>query len=186
MDFQLIDRAATEFINGLSGRSAFIDTLIAALSFYGVYAIVIAVAVRWWFVGGGDKLHERYLAVLCGLSAALGLLMNQGILLFVQRMRPYDAGVTHLIVTPSADPSFPSDHATLAFAVAFAFLAVGARRGWVYFVAAVAIAVSRVYVGIHYVSDVLGGTATALVAATLCVALIGRDALIMRTLVRIL
>jgi len=186
MDIQQIDRAATTYINGLSGHFPFIDDLIADLSIYGVYAIVIAVAMRWWMVGSGDKLRERHLALLCGLSAALGLLMNQGILLFVQRIRPYDAGVTHLLIAPSADPSFPSDHATLVFAVAFARLAAGARRGWIYLVAALAIALSRVYVGIHYVSDIVGGSATALVAVVICVAFIPRDSVISRTLGRIL
>lgn len=185
MDFQTADHAATAYINSLSGHSPMIDGLFVALAVYGVYVIVAAVAVRWWLIAGGDKLRERHLAVLCGLSAALGLLINQGILLAVQRMRPYDAGVTHLLIAPSADPSFPSDHATLVFAVAFAFLAAGTRRGWIFLVAALAVALSRVYVGIHYASDILGGSATALVSAAFCVALVTRDSIITRTLVRI-
>jgi len=38
----------------------------------------------------------------------------------VDRVRPYDAGVTRLLIERSQDPSFPSDHATIVFAVAFA------------------------------------------------------------------
>ncbi len=186
MDLQSLDSAVTAFINGLSGHWPGADAFIAALSIYGVYAIVAAVAVRWWITGSGDKLRERHLAILCGLSTALALLLNQGILLLVQRIRPYDAGVTHLLIAPSADPSFPSDHATLVFAVAFALLAAGAQRGWLFLAIAGAIALSRVYVGIHYVSDVLGGLATAGVAVAFCVAFVTRESLITRTLIRIL
>jgi undecaprenyl-diphosphatase len=101
--------------------------------------------------------------------------MNQGILLLVHRIRPYDAGVTHLLIARSADPSFPSDHATLAFAVVFALLGAGARRAWGFLVAAVVLACSRVYVGTHYASDILGGALTGLIAAIICLALVKQD-----------
>ncbi len=87
-------------------------------------------------------------------------------------MRPYDSGISHLLISPSADPSFPSDHATATFAIAAAFLLHGMRRmGRWLFAAAVLVAVSRVYIGTHYVSDVLGGAATGIVAAILVRAL---------------
>lgn len=61
-------------------------------------------------------------------------------------MRPYDGGVTHLLIARSADPSFPSDHATATFATAAAFLLHGMRRVGLDFLAAVAlVTVSRVY-----------------------------------------
>src|SRR5262249_1926564 len=46
---------------------------------------------------------------------------------FVHRLRPYDAGVTHLLIAPSHDPSFPSDHSTAVFSIAFAYLLPGCR-----------------------------------------------------------
>jgi undecaprenyl-diphosphatase len=101
-----------------------------------------------------------------GFSFLLGLALNQVILLFVHRVRPYDAGVSHLLVAPSADPSFPSDHATASVAIAAAFLVHGMRKpGLVYAAAAALIAVSRIYIGTHYASDVLGGALTAIIAA---------------------
>ena len=83
-------------------------------------------------------------------------------------MRPYDAGVTHLLIAPSADPSFPSDHATATFAIAAAFLMHGVRQLGLWFLAtAVLMIFSRVYLGTHYVGDVLGGAMTGIVTATL-------------------
>lgn len=87
-------------------------------------------------------------------------------------MRPYDAGVTHLLIAPSADPSFPSDHATATFAIAAAFLAHGVRQLGLWFLAAAVLMIfSRVYLGTHYVGDVLGGAATGIAAAALVRAL---------------
>ncbi|MDE2428220.1 MAG: phosphatase PAP2 family protein [Burkholderiales bacterium] len=157
MNFEAIDRSATAFMNGLSGHLPALDSFMVAVTSYGAYVMIAAVAVRWWWNHPYDKLHERHLAIRCGLSVILGLLVNQVILLFVHRLRPYDAGVTHLLISHSADPSFPSDHATLAFAIAFAYLGTKARRGWGLLLAALMLAISRVYVGTHYVFDIVGG-----------------------------
>lgn len=165
-----LDAAATRAVNSLAGASASVDFLMIWVSAIGVPLLVLAVAAQWWL--GSDRPHNRHVLVATGLSFLLGLAINQLILLFVHRMRPYDSGISHLLISPSADPSFPSDHATATFAIAAAFLLHGMRRmGRWFLAAAVLVAVSRVYIGTHYVSDVLGGAATGIVAAILVRAL---------------
>src|SRR5260221_6632981 len=172
MDLETIDRSVTTYLNGLAGQLPALARIMVIVTGYGAFAIVAAVAIRWWWNGSAEKVRERHLAILCGLSVALGLAMHQGILLLAHRMRPYDAGVTHLLIARSADPSFPSDHATLAFAVVFALLGAGARRGWGFLVAAVVLAVSRVYVGTHYGSDILGGAPSGMISVIIFPALV--------------
>ena len=66
-------------------------------------------------------------------------------------------GITHLLIGPSGDFSFPSDHATATFAIAAAFLFHGMRRrGLGILSAALLMSIAPVYVGTHYASDVLG------------------------------
>src|SRR5260221_6913502 len=185
MDLETIDRSVTTYLSGLAGQLPALDNIMMMVTDYGAFAIVAAVAIRWWWNGSADKLRERHLAILCGLSVVLGLAMNQGILLLVHRMRPYGAGVTHLLIAPSADPSFPSDHATLAFAVGFALLGAGARRGWGFLVAAGVLAFSRVYVGTHYGSELLGAALTGLIAAIICLVLVKRDSRFTEQMARI-
>jgi undecaprenyl-diphosphatase len=180
MSIEAIDDFLTTGVNGLSRQSAVIDWVVVAFTNYGALAIVAAVAIRWWWTTAGDKMRERYLAIVSGASAALGLVFNQAILLGVHRIRPYDAGLTHLIVTASPDPSFPSDHATFAFAVAFVLLGAGARRGWVFLIAALVLSFSRVYVGTHYVTDVAGGAITGALAAVACLAVIRQESWLTR------
>lgn len=160
-----LDAAATRAINGLSGSVA-IDFLMIWVSAIAVPLLVLAVAGQWW--RAGDRAHNRHVLVAAGLSFLLGLAINQIILLAVHRLRPYDAGVTHLLIDRSSDPSFPSDHATATFAIAAAFLVHRMRRMGLWFLAAaVLVSISRVYVGTHYVSDVLGGAVTGIAAAIL-------------------
>jgi undecaprenyl-diphosphatase len=161
-----LDAAATHAINSLAGASTALDFLMVQISALGVPLLVLAVAAQWW--RGQDRPHNRHILVAAGLSFLLGLAINQLILLLVHRIRPYDGGVTHLLISASADPSFPSDHATASFAIAAAFLLHGMRRLGRWFLAAAAlVAISRVYVGTHYIGDALGGAVTGIAAALL-------------------
>jgi undecaprenyl-diphosphatase len=167
-----LDTSWTHWINAFAGRWEILDWIMIALTQGGVVLLVALIALRWW--SKNDRSAARYVAISCGLGTALGLLFNQAILLFVHRPRPYDLGLTHLLIGRSQDPSFPSDHATVVFAIAFSLLAKRDRYTGLFFLAALLVSVSRVYVGTHYVTDVLGGATTAAVA-TLLVALFYRE-----------
>ncbi len=161
-----IDAGLTHFINSFSGQTWIADELMLVISLVGVPLMVLAVASHWW--SRVNRFQARHVALTAGFSFLLALAFNQIILLFVQRVRPYEVGVSHLLGSPSSDPSFPSDHTTAAFAIAFAFLFRGkSRQGSIFAMCATVVSLSRVYIGTHYVGDVLGGGLTALTAAIL-------------------
>jgi undecaprenyl-diphosphatase len=101
------------------------------------------------------------------LSAGLGLAVGKVISELVDRARPFvaDPHGVHLFSGHAADPGFPSDHATAAFAIAVAILL--RKRAWGIFalVAATVLSVGRVALGVHYPSDVLAGAALGSAAA---------------------
>ena len=158
------DVAVTGAINGLAGAFPTIDLILIWLSSLGVPILVLAVGVQWW--RRANRRGVRHTLVASGLSFLLGVALNQVILLLVHRIRPYDQGVTHLLIAPSADPSFPSDHATAAISIAATFMLNGLRRtGLAFLAAALLVMISRVYIGTHYASDVVGGALTAALAS---------------------
>ncbi|ENN85411.1 phosphoesterase PA-phosphatase [Rhizobium freirei PRF 81] len=164
-----LDAAITGWINSLSGNSL-LDHVVITISNLGVPLLVLAVAAQWW--AGTERTKTRHILIAAGLTFVIGLGINQIILLFDQRLRPYDAGVTRLLIERSSDPSFPSDHATATFAIAAAFLIHNLpRRGLVFLLAAILVSFSRIYIGTHYISDIMGGALTALFAALLVKAL---------------
>jgi undecaprenyl-diphosphatase len=151
-----LDIAVTGWLNSIAGRNATLDFLMVSISTVGVPILLFAVIVQWWFPRPAPS--TRHVLLAAGFSFLLGLAINQFVLLFVHRLRPYDSGITHLLIAPSADYSFPSDHATASFAIAATFILHRMRRcGLAFAIAALLIIFSRVYVGTHYVSDVLGG-----------------------------
>ena len=70
---------------------------------------------------------------------------------------PFAVQAATLLLPPSHDPSFPSDHATFAFAIAVGLFLVSKRVGVLALILAALIGLARVYTGEHYVSDVIGG-----------------------------
>ena len=116
----------------------------------------------------GPRLADwRRASVAAVLSAGLALAIGKVISELVDRSRPFvaDPHGVHLFSGHAADPGFPSDHATAAFAIAVAILL--RKRGWgiVALVAATVLSVGRVALGIHYPSDVLAGAALGAAAA---------------------
>jgi undecaprenyl-diphosphatase len=161
-----LDNAITLGINILAGQSSFLDQVMIEVTTFGVPFMILLVALQWW--SKRPRQERRYVCVAAGLSFLLGLAIAQIMLLFIHRIRPYDAGISHLIVAPTVDWSFPSDHAIASLSIAFAFALNGLRR-WsiMFFVLASLVCFSRIFVGMHYASDILGGAAVALLAAYL-------------------
>ncbi|MER8639586.1 phosphatase PAP2 family protein [Mesorhizobium sp. M1365] len=161
-----MDAALTHWINAAAGLSPFLDRAMIGVSQIGVPLMVLAVVLQWW--AKVDRYHVRHAALSAGLAFLLGLAINQFILLFVHRIRPYDAGVTHLLIAPSADWSFPSDHATAAIAIVAAFaMQALPRRTLVLSLLAFLICWSRIYIGTHYLTDVIGGAVTGVLGAVM-------------------
>lgn len=110
----------------------------------------------------------RRLGVAALLALLIGFLItNLTLKPLVSRPRPWldVEGLIHLL-GESAYRSFPSGHATSAFAFAFA-LRYGTERKWLKWLAmivAILMGLSRLYVGVHYPTDVLGGVLVGWVA----------------------
>jgi undecaprenyl-diphosphatase len=135
--------------------------------------VMVVLTVGLWFLArpGGSAKWKVASASALG-SAALALGVNRVVSgLIWHRDRPYQ---THAIAHPwsnSTDASFPSDHASASFAIAFAVLVIDPLAGALFLVAALVIAVGRLFIGAHYPGDVgagfLVGLASALVVARL-------------------
>jgi membrane-associated phospholipid phosphatase len=138
-----------------------------AVATWIVPAVVAATVLPWLVSGRGVDARKRASAGALA-AAAVALAANQVVIQLWQRPRPYagHAGIVPL-AGRSGDPSFPSDHAAAAFAIAVAAFLAYRRAGRVLLVLAVATAASRLLVAAHYPSDVLGGAAIGVASGVL-------------------
>ena len=154
-------------INGLAEAApTWADRAMEYVGEYGiVFALVLLGFLAWWRVSRRKATQEEAVAGFAGLlwtplAASAALLLNIPIRNFVERPRPFvDHQGLEVLVHGKTDYSFVSDHSTLAMALAVGIFMVHRRYGLVGIGLAVAAGISRVYMGVHYPTDVVGGLA---------------------------
>ena len=85
----------------------------------------------------------------------------------VNRTRPYVLLDYDILIPPVGDASFPSGHTAASFAAATAIYAINRKWGIAAYIFAAVMGFSRLYLGVHFPTDVLGGAVCGTVAAWL-------------------
>ncbi|MCD9022782.1 undecaprenyl-diphosphatase [Cohnella silvisoli] len=148
-----------QFLNNLAEHYDWIDDLMEIFA-QDIVWIMLAVLVWLWFTG---KEANQKLVFFSFLSASVALLIASLIISpEVNHARPFVEHQVHQLIPHAADASFPSDHATLAFSIAFSLLWVKRKLGVVMLGLAVLTGIARVYVGVHYPGDIVGAMALSL------------------------
>lgn len=186
-----MDRALFRFINGLAGHLPLLDTIFSGIAsdYFMIVTMCLVLVAMWFGTRNQSQRRENQLAVIAAMSS-LGLATGMvaiANLLFVKnsvligtalnnlfnRPRPFEVepGVTLLFYRPT-DPSFPSNLSAVVFGLAIAVWVKNRKVGqWLLGMAFLA-GFARVYVGIHYPGDILGGVLFALLGVALAYALI--------------
>ncbi|MGW5029660.1 phosphatase PAP2 family protein [Streptomyces nigra] len=169
-------------INGLAKDAPhWFDRVMEYVGEYGVLlGLVLAVLWCWWTVrrrGAEDAASSVAALVWAPLAAGIAVLVNVPIRGFVERPRPFnDHQGLEVLVSGKTDYSFVSDHATIAMALGVALFVANRKFGLVGIGLALLEGFCRVYMGVHYPTDVVGGfalgTAVALLLSPLAMALL--------------
>jgi membrane-associated phospholipid phosphatase len=134
---------------------------------WAIFALVAAAALTWFLARPGGSPRSKLAAASAGVAAVVALLINSVLGHLWYHARPFadHPKQTILLVHHGADNSFPSDHASVAFAVAFAVLVFHRRLGILLLAVAAGVGLDRIFVGVHYPVDVLASVLIGLGAA---------------------
>jgi len=161
--FYSIDLTIFYFLNH-SLSSGFLDKFFSIITnvnnWYIAYIILLGIS----FFKGGRKgrIAAAGVIILILITDQTGAHLLKEI---IHRIRPCNAlsdAVTPLGCTGSY--SFPSNHALNNFAAAAFYHRLFPRLKWILYITASLIAISRVYMGLHYPSDILGGSVLGIIS----------------------
>lgn len=152
-------------IFNLNGRFWLLDQLMIFSTTTLIYLTILLTLI----LAIKGKMKEKKAFLLLVLAIPIAVLIIKTIHLFYFEQRPFvDFGFLP-IVLEETDASFPSRHATIASVIAFAYAYLKSKWAFVLLPIALLIGISRIYVGVHYPLDVLGGFATGIISLAIAV-----------------
>ncbi len=134
--------------------------------FSAEFLIYISSILVFWFAGRGS-LKEKKSLLLILISLALAAIVTKFFRLFFLEERPYLAHQITPLIQVTWPNSFPSVHTTVMWILAFGYGFYRSRFTPLMIGLAVVVSISRIYVGVHYPLDILGGIVLALISVLL-------------------
>lgn len=158
-------------LNAGASPNPYLAQFAIAVTRFVIYLVPCYIVALW--ILGARRQRLLAFALVLALAIAMVLSFLAGILVF--RPRPFMVGLGHSLIEHRPNASFPSNHA-LVFAVCAIVLALVRHYGAACLATAIGLLVawSRVYVGVHYPSDLLGGVVLAIPATLISLAVTAR------------
>jgi undecaprenyl-diphosphatase len=149
-------------INGLAGKSLLLDQIMILSAKYIVYVIPVIIIALLLSRGNESKKAALFIT----FSVAIALLLGYVTKHFYYHPRPFAIGLGLDLVPDSLTSSFPSNHATIMFALGFALLFIKRYKlAILIFPLALVLGFSRVFIGVHFPFDIVGGFAYGAIGA---------------------
>ena len=157
-------------INGFAGYNLVIDMLAKIIAEYLPLLFILPLVLHWFSRRDGGS---RIDLLFTGYCAFLAMLINFLITLFYFHPRPFMLHMGKTLIEHGPETSFPSDHATFMFSIAFAFIAFKGqwKTGVILSFLALFGGIARVFVGVHFPLDIIGSLGVGLISTIIIFAL---------------
>ena len=148
-------------INDLALKNYWLDTL--GIFFADYLAYILAVAL-FLFLAWNFRKYQKMVVLALG-AGVLSRGITEAIRFLWDRPRPYIENHVHLLINKVNAASFPSAHAAFFFGISLILYLYNKKAGLVFFGASILIAIARVFVAVHYPSDILAGISVGIISA---------------------
>jgi len=162
-----LDHSLCLWINGLAGKFVSLDSLGIFCADFLIFIIPLFI-ILFYFFSRRDRLVPVFLKIILAMALAylISHLLNYALGIFFVRHRPFLAypaiyQLSKFWASPQ-DFSFPSDHTAAAFVMGLMVFMDWKKFGSILLFFALIIGLSRIFIGVHYPLDILGGILTAL------------------------
>ncbi|RSK29142.1 undecaprenyl-diphosphatase [Bacillus sp. HMF5848] len=145
-----MDKALFQFIQSYSGRNRVMDSLMIFASTKVRYIFAFVFLLMWLFNS------ERKVPIKVLQSTVLAFLINSLIKLFTFKPRPFLKGRVDILIPSKKDSTFPSKHTILMFAFSTSVMLRNRVLGVILTTLSCLTGFSRIWVGSHYPSDIVG------------------------------
>lgn len=140
-------------IFNLNGLSPILDKLM----FFGAeYLIYLTIMLMFFLIFKGGK-KEKKAALFAIVTIPIAIILIKITHIFFYEPRPFVTFHFSPILDKTADASFPSRHATIMAVIAFAYAYLRSKWTLLFLLFMVVVGISRIFVGVHYPLDILGG-----------------------------
>ncbi len=139
------------------------DSLAIFFAEYFIYFLVAGAILFFFLIKGKNRL--KYL-ILSGFSVILSrIAITELIRLIWHRPRPFLIHRVNQLLEHGAEGSFPSGHVVFLFALGTVIYFFNKKIGILFLIGSFLVGIARVFVGIHYPLDILGGVIIGVLSA---------------------
>ncbi|HHK5536838.1 TPA: undecaprenyl-diphosphatase [Bacillus mobilis] len=149
-------------MNDLGKQYSFLNSTMVFLAEYMVYILALIILAYWFTGSRKSRMMVIQAMVAFVIAEVIGKIAGE----FHLNYQPFAVlPNVNKLVDHTVDNSFPSDHTILFFSICFSFWLVRKKTGWLWLILAFSVAISRIWVGVHYPFDVAIGALIGCVAA---------------------
>ncbi|PGO20606.1 undecaprenyl-diphosphatase [Bacillus cereus] len=151
-------------INDLGKQYSFLNSAMVFLAEYMVYILGLVI-ITYWFTGSRKS---RMMVIQAMVTFVIAEVIGKIAGKFHSNYQPFAVlPDVNKFVDHTIDNSFPSDHTILFFSICFSFWLVRKKTGCLWLILAFCVAISRIWVGVHYPFDVAIGALIGCISALL-------------------
>lgn len=162
MSFSQFNIDSFRAINDLGKQYSFLNSTMIFLAEYMVYIFALIILAYWFTRSRKNRMMVIQAMFAFVIAEVIGKIAGK----FHLNYQPFAVlPDVNKLVDHAVDNSFPSDHTILFFSICFSFWLVRKKTGWLWLILALCVAISRIWVGVHYPFDVAIGALIGCISA---------------------